>query len=82
MTSPFRRREVVDELVNLRVGEVGGFDQVRDAAFGDEVEDAGGLRADGLGVESGRGPAVAEDDVGAVGGSAAEGCPVAEQVAQ
>ena len=71
---------VVGQGDDVLVGQVGGFDLLGDAAFGDQIGHAGVDRADGGGVEAGFGPAVAEDDVAAAGGGAAEGGPVAEQV--
>src|SRR5262249_35237761 len=72
----------VGQVDDLLVGEVGGFDPAGDAVFGPEPADAAGLRVDlGRGVAL-VGPAVTEDGVTAGFGGAAEGPPVAEQVAQ
>ena len=71
---------VVGQGDDVGVGEVGGFDLLGDAAFGDQVRHPGVDRADRGGVEAGFGPAVAEDDVAAAGAGAAERGPVAEQV--
>src|SRR6266496_2449769 len=73
---------VVGQGPDVGVGQVGGLDPLRDAAFGDQQRFAGVDRADVGGGESGAGPAVAQDDVGGAGGGAAAGGAVAEQVAQ
>src|SRR5450755_3671531 len=71
---------VVGQGDDLVIGQVGGLDLAGDAAFGDQVGHAGVGVVDVGGVEAGFGPAVAEDDVAAAGGGAAECGPVAEQV--
>src|SRR6266567_4714627 len=73
---------VVSQGPDVGVGQVGGLDPLRDAAFGDQQRFAGVDRADVGGREPGAGPAVAQDDVGGAGGGAAAGGAVAEQVAQ
>src|SRR5271166_1569324 len=64
------------------VGQVGDLEALGNAAFGDQEAFTGVGGRNVGGGESGVGPAVAEDDVAAAGGGAAERGAVAEQVAQ
>ena len=73
---------VVGQGGDVVVGQVGDLDALGDAAFGDQEGFALVEGADVGGGEPGCGPAVAEDDVAAAGGGAAERGAVAEQVAQ
>src|SRR6266536_382454 len=70
---------VVGQGGDVGVGQVGDLDPFGDAAFGDELAFAGVGRGDVGGGDPGGGPAVAEDDVAAAGGGAAERGAVAEQ---
>src|SRR5579859_1553488 len=73
---------VVGQSGDIGVGQVGGLDKPRAAAFSDEIGHALLAGKNGRGVESGFGPAIAQDDVAGPSGGAAEGGPVAEQVPQ
>src|SRR4029077_4433862 len=73
---------VVGQGPDVDIGQVGGLDPLRDAAFGDQQGFAGVDRADVGGGGPGAGPAVAQDDVAAAGGGAAACGAVAEQVPQ
>src|SRR5690348_1010672 len=72
----------VGQVDDLLVGQVGGLDPPRDAVLGAQPADAAGLRVDLGGRVALVGPAMTEDGVAAGFGGAAEGPPVAEQVAQ
>src|SRR5690606_26494849 len=73
---------VVDEAVDVRVGEVGGFHAAGFAAFGQQERDTAFFGADPGGVVASCGPATAEDDVRRAVGGASEGQAVAEQIPQ
>src|SRR3954452_1964476 len=73
---------VVRDADDVRVGQVGGLDQGRDAALGDEQAGALVVGGDRVGRVAAGGPAVAEDDVGRHVGGAAPGEPPREQVPQ
>src|SRR6266536_2384662 len=73
---------VVGDRLNLGVGEVGDLDAAGDAALGEQQGFALVFGFNVVGVVALLGPALAEDDVGAVRGGAAERAPVAEDVPQ
>src|SRR5271165_6371049 len=73
---------IVGQGGDVVVGQVGDLEALGNAAFGDQEAFTGVGGRNVGGGESGVGPAVAQDDVGAAGRGAAERGAVAEQVAQ